>query len=130
MYRLFLPVYPALLPSTAGDFKTSGNFTTGTPFTGTLNAKNQLTVNVQGSKCELTYSLKNASAPTTVAANATKSAAADAKAAAGDAKAAAGAKAADAKDAAAAATKPKSSAAVSGASAVMVLLGGALALVL
>jgi hypothetical protein len=116
--------------STAGDFKAAGNFTTGTPFTGTLNAKNQLTVNVKGSNCELTYSLKDSGKPVAVAVNATKTAAADAKAAAGDVKAAAGAKAADAKDAAAAATKPKSSAAVSGASALMVSLGAVLALVL
>lgn len=36
----------------AGVFTAGGTFTTGTPFKGTLNARNQMTVTVEGSKCE------------------------------------------------------------------------------
>lgn len=117
--------YILLLLPPAGSFNAGGTFTTGTPFKGTLNAKNQMTVTVEGSKCELTYTLKAVGKPAPVdAADAAKSAAA--------AKAPTGAAAPDAKAApgASPAPKAKSSAAASSVSVLLALLCAVLAFVL
>jgi hypothetical protein len=114
------PVTLPLLPP-AGNFIAGGTFTTSTPFKGTLNSKNQMTVSVEGSKCELTYTLKpvgkaavDGAAKPAAAVKATNGAAPDAKAAPG----------------AAPAPAPKSSAAASSVSVVLALLCAVLAFVL
>lgn len=107
---------------TPGVFTAGGTFTTGTPFKGTLNARNQMTVTVEGSKCELTYSLKAVGKPTAVdgdEAKAAESPAAGAKPSA-DSKA----------PAAAPAPGAKSSAAAGSASLLLVLLCAVLAALL
>jgi hypothetical protein len=118
------PVTLLLLPP-AGNFNAGGTFTTGTPFKGTLNSKNQMTVSVEGSKCELTYTLKAVGKPAPVDAD-------DAAKPAAAAKATDGAPAPDAKAApgASPAPKPKSSAAASSVSVVLALLCAVLVFVL
>lgn len=114
---------PRFPDNTAGSFNAGGEFTTGTPFKGTLNAKNQMTVTVEGSKCELTYALKPLGK-----AVALKDGEAAAEAPAADAKApaAAGAKAADKP----AEAPKKSSAAASSASVLLAVLCAVLAFLL
>jgi hypothetical protein len=109
----------------AGLFNAAGTFTTGTPFKGTLNSKNQMTVSVEGSKCELTYALKAVGKPAPI----------DAAAAAAEKPAATAVKASDsnataAGPAAAAATPKKSAAATSSASALLAVLCAVLAFLL
>lgn len=113
-------------------YNAAGQFETGSPFKGTLNDKGQMTVTVQGSKCELTYALKAAGKAVPVeadeaTADAKEPAAAGAKAAAAaaDSKAPKGAEAPKPAEA-----PKKSSSAATRASALLALLCAVLALVL
>lgn len=111
-------MFAVVVSFAAGVFEAGGAFTTGTPFKGVLNAKNQLTVTAEGSTCELTYALKAIGKPVPVEAN-TTTPADDAKASANgtDAKAA-GAAPAPADTAA----PKKSSAAAASASVLFAML--------
>lgn len=110
----------------AGVSTAGGQFATGTPFKGTLNSKNQMTVAVEGSKCELTYALKPVGKPVPVDA---KDAAAAKEPAADSKGAAAGAAAAPA-ESPAPAPKKSAAAATSSASALVAVLCAVLAFVL
>lgn len=115
-------------------FTAGGTFTTGTPFKGTLNSKNQMTVSVEGSKCELTYALKGVGKPTPI--DAAEAAAAAEKPAAAGAEKPAAAGAADSKApaeanaTAAGAPKAKSAAATSSAPVLLAVLCAVLAFLL
>jgi len=122
-----------LVSFAAGQYNAAGQFETGSPFKGTLNDKGQMTVTVQGSKCELTYALKAAGKAVPVEADEATAGAKEPAAAGTKAPAAA----ADSKAAPKGAEAPKpadapkkSSAAASRASALLALLCAVLAFVL